>query len=102
MGKKVAPPTSFAGSRVVDPRFRRDLRARRAIRVELPEFLVCALEARVAEANDGAAPDERCTLDHYIESELVNLVTLRDVAELEERLPGFSEAVHQWVLEMGE
>jgi hypothetical protein len=83
-------------------RFRRDLRARRAIRVELPEFLVCALEVMVAQANDGAAADERCTLDHYIESELVNLVTLRDVAELEEQLPGFSDAVHEWVLETSE
>lgn len=82
--------------------FGADLRARRAVTIELPEFLICALEARVDEANDGAAADERCSLDHYIESELVNLVTLRDVAELEGRLPGFADAVRQWVVEMGE
>jgi hypothetical protein len=88
-------------STIARPRFGRDLRARRSVRLELPEFLVCALEARVAEVNDGARPEERCTLDHYIESELLNLVTLRDVAEMESRLPGFAEAVQQWVLELG-
>lgn len=82
--------------------FSRDLRARRPLQLQLPEFLICALEARVAEANDGAAPQEHCTLDHYIETELVNLVTLRDVAELDGRLPGFAEAVHEWVTEMRE
>ena len=34
--------------------FCRDLTARRTVRLELPEFLVFALEARVAEANEGA------------------------------------------------
>ncbi len=82
--------------------FRRDLRARRPVTIELPEFLLCALEARVAEANSDAEPAERCTLDHYIESELVNLVTLRDVAELELRVPGFARAVHEWIVEMRE
>jgi len=71
------------GTRVVAGTFRRNLHERRCLEIELPEFLFCALEARVAEANDGAPLDERCTLNHYIESELVNLVTLRDVAELE-------------------
>lgn len=82
--------------------FRRNLRARRAVTIELPEFLLCALEARVSEANDDASPGERATLGDYIESELVNLVTVRDVAEMELSIPGFAEAVHQWVREIGE
>jgi len=82
--------------------FGSSLLARRSVNLDLPEFLIRALEAHVAEANDGAAPEERCSLDHYIESELVNLVTLRDVAELELQLPGFAEAVHQWLIEMRE
>jgi len=82
--------------------FRRDLRARRSVTIELPEFLLCALETRVAEANTDAEPAERCTLDHYIESELVNLVTLRDVAELDLHIPGFARAVHEWINEMHE
>jgi hypothetical protein len=89
-------------TRVVAGSFRRNLQERRCLEIELPEFLVCALEARVAEANEGAPPDERCTLNHYIESELVNLVTVRDVAELDTRWPGFAEAIQRWIAEMRE
>jgi hypothetical protein len=77
-----------------------DLQRRRVIAIDLPEFLILALESRVEEANDGVVPAELCTLGQYIESELVNLVTLRDIAELETRRPGFAEAVHQWIIEM--
>ena len=89
-------------SNVLNGSFRRDLRSRRTLQVELPEFLICALEARVAEANDGAAAEELCTLNHLIESELVNLISLRDVAELEMAVPGFTGAVQQWLAEVGE
>ncbi|MBV9188833.1 MAG: hypothetical protein JO093_24720, partial [Acidobacteria bacterium] len=65
-------------------------------------FLLCALEARVAEANVDVTPPEHATLDHYIESELVNLVTLRDVAELEMYIPGFAQAVQEWIADMRE
>jgi hypothetical protein len=82
--------------------FRRDLRARRSVSIELPEFLLCALEVRVAAVNAGAEPAERCTLGHFIESELANLVTLRDVAELDLHVPGFARAVHEWINEMQE
>ncbi|MBV9494223.1 MAG: hypothetical protein JOZ54_08250 [Acidobacteria bacterium] len=78
------------------------MNGRRVLAIELPEFLIYALEARVAEANAGAPVEEHSTLDHLIESELVNLVTLRDVAELEARLPGFARAVEQWLRETGE
>src|SRR3954447_25014386 len=68
--------------------FRRDLQERRLISVELPEFLIFALEQRVLEANVGAPPGETSTLNDYIETELANLVTVRDVAELEATAPG--------------
>jgi hypothetical protein len=87
---------------VISGNFCRDLHARRPVTVELPEFLIRALESRVAETNRGAGPSELVTLSHYIESELVNLVTLRDVAELDFYIPGFAEAVQRWVLEMRE
>lgn len=89
-------------TRVLAGVFRRSLHERRRLDIELPEFLLHALETRVAEANHGAALHERCTLNHYIESELVNLVTLRDMAELEGRLPGFADAVRRWIFEMQE
>ena len=69
-------------------RFAADLCSRRVLQVELPEFIICALETRVAEINRRASPEECCTLGHLIESELVNLVSLRDVAELESTSPG--------------
>jgi hypothetical protein len=67
------------------------------LRLELPEFVLCALEARVAEANADLPTADQCTVDEYIESELVNLITVRDVAELEMRHPGFAEAVQDWL-----
>jgi hypothetical protein len=85
-------------SREPEPlRFRRDLSARRAIELELPEFVLFALEQRVAEANAASASGEAATLNDYVEPELVNLITLRDVGELEELAPGFATAVQRWL-----
>jgi hypothetical protein len=84
-------------SNVLEGPFRRDLRSRRSLQLELPEFVLCALEARVAEVNADAAAADPCTVDEYIESELVNLITVRDVAELAMRHPGFAEAVQEWL-----
>ena len=89
-------------SKILVAPFQRDLTARRSLTIELPEFVICALETRVGEANEQAPPHERSTLTDYIETELVNLVTLRDVAELEYRIPGFARAVNQWLHEIGE
>jgi hypothetical protein len=90
----------FEGERNANVRpgqFRRDLSGRRAIALELPEFLIYALEQRVAEANDGCLAGDAASLNDYIECELANLVTVRDVAELEVEAPGFSAAVASWV-----
>jgi hypothetical protein len=86
----------------VSGNFGRNLQSRRTLRIDLPEFLIRALEARLAEANEGATEEERCSLDHLIESELVNLISLRDVAELEMVVPGFASAVQCWLVEVGE
>ena len=85
---------------VVPGRFRRDLAARRSVVLELPDFLLYALDARVSEANAGEPPEDRVTLNDYIEAELVNLITLRDVAELDLSAPGFAEAVQSWLSNM--
>jgi hypothetical protein len=90
------------GGAVLSGHFSRQLQSRRVLQIELPEFVICALEARLAEANAGASAADRCTLDHLIESELVNLISLRDVAELEIMVPGFTNAVHHWLLEVGD
>jgi len=88
-------------STVCRPSFGRDLRARRVIRIELPEFLIYALEQRVLEANAGVSPGELSTIDDYIESELANLISVRDVAELELAAPGFGAAVQHWLNQIG-
>src|SRR4051812_16874930 len=80
--------------------FGRDLQARRVLAVELPEFLIYALEQRVLEANADASPEDVSTLDYYIEAELSNLITVRDVAELEAAVPGFAAAVQHWLGEI--
>ncbi len=94
--------TGKSGGALLAGHFHRDLQSRRALRIELPEFILCALEARLAEANADAPAEERCILDHLIESELVNLISLRDVAELEIAVPGFTNAVQHWLTEFGE
>jgi hypothetical protein len=63
----------------------------------LPEFLIFALEQRVSEANADASESEVVSIGEYVEAELANLITLRDVAELEIVSPGFTSAVHAWL-----
>jgi hypothetical protein len=89
-------------AKVLSGRFSNNLSARCLLQIELPEFLICALEARLSEVNVGALPHERCSLHNLIESELVSLVSVRDVAELEQTVPGFAHAVQQWLTELRE
>lgn len=85
---------------VVTGRFRRDFARRRRVTLDLPDFLLYALESRVNEANADTTCDDRCTLNDYVETELVNLITLRHVAELDLTAPGFADAVQTWLDEM--
>lgn len=75
----------------------RDLSSRRTVSLDLPEFIVRALECRVAEANRGASPDERVSLDHVVEIELAGGLSLAEVAHLERTLPGIAAAVSRWL-----
>ena len=86
------------GGKIVPGSFSRDLSSRRTLEIELPEFLICALQARLNDVNSEAAPQETCSLQNLIETELVSLVSIRDIAELEQRMPGFGKAVQQWYL----
>jgi hypothetical protein len=85
---------------IVAGTFRPRLASRRRVSIELPEFVICALEARVAEANDQLETHDRATIEDYIESELVNLITVRDVAEMDAVIPGYANAVEQWLNEL--
>ncbi len=78
---------------------RRALNSRRAITVELPEFLLQALEVRVAEANIGSEHDD-VTLDHLLELELAERLSIGEVAFLEQKVPGIGAAVSMWLREI--
>jgi hypothetical protein len=75
----------------------RQLTGKRAIALELPEFLVRALEARVEDANAGGSDADRVTLEHLVELELAESVSVADVAILESRIPGIGDAVSRWL-----
>lgn len=79
--------------------FRRERRltGRREISIELPEFLIVLLERRVNEANDGASAEERVTLSHLVEYQVAEMLSIRDVAELDMEMPGFTAAVQDWL-----
>ena len=81
---------------------RRDLSSRRSVNVELPEFLLCAIEHRLAEANEGASESERVTLNHLVERELAESLSIAEVALLERDVPGISAAVSRWLDEIAE
>jgi hypothetical protein len=76
----------------------RQLAERREIAIELPEFLIVLLEHRVNEANDGASAGERVTISHFVEYQVAQMLSIRDVAEFDLQVPGFSEAVQEWLL----
>jgi hypothetical protein len=74
-----------------------DLLSRRAITIEIPEFLLRAFECRLAEANEHASAEERVELEDLIEVQLAEGLSLAEVARLEPQVPGIGAAVCQWL-----
>ncbi len=75
------------------------LMSRRNIKVNLPEFVIRALEHRVAEANNIQVPGEDVALNDIVEWYLVGAISVRDVAVLNQQMPGFAKAVTKWLTE---
>jgi len=73
------------------------LNARRAIEVELPEFLIKALLHRVDETNFQASEDERVSLDDVVEWCVASPICIGDIPELEKAVPGFTDALNAWL-----
>jgi len=73
------------------------LNGRRAIEVELPEFLIRALLHRVEEANIGASDGEVVCLDDVIEWCVASPICVGDIPELEKSVPGFTDALNAWL-----
>ena len=62
--------------------------------------LIFALEQRVVEANTDVAEADLATLNDYVESALINLITLRDIAKLESIASSFASTVQTWLTEI--
>jgi hypothetical protein len=77
-----------------------DLKARRQVTLDLPEFLLRAFECRVAEANEDVTEEERLTLDNVVEVGLAASLSLAEIAHLERAVPGIGAAVSQWLSEI--
>jgi hypothetical protein len=72
----------------------------RDTRDRIARLLVRALQERVNEANEGVDEEERVDLNHLIEVQLAECVTIADVARLERDVPGMSKAVSRWLAEI--
>ncbi|HEX9981974.1 MAG TPA: hypothetical protein VGF69_01800 [Thermoanaerobaculia bacterium] len=73
------------------------LNRRTTVAVELPEFVVRALQHRVEVTNEGATPDEVVTLNDVIEWYLVSPLSVKELPSLETAVPGFSGALAKWI-----
>jgi hypothetical protein len=71
----------------------------RVVRINLPEFVVRALEHRVAEANQIQVPGQDVAFNDIVEWYLVGAISVRDVAVLDQQIPGFATAVNKWLNE---
>lgn len=73
------------------------LNRRRTLSVELPDFVLRALDMRVDDANQGADEDP-VDVNDVIEWLLVSELTVATMARYEHRIPGFSAAVFAWLM----
>lgn len=86
----------------VIPFQRREVLAQRVtISVELPRFVLDALQYRVQVANEEAAPEEQVLLNDVIEWYLISPLTLKEVPHIDAAVPGFTGALANWLLRTG-
>lgn len=75
------------------------LNRRRRVTVELPEFLMRAIRARVEEANENDPGEEEVSFNDVVEWLLVTEITLRRTPHLEACIPGFTAALAVWLMD---
>lgn len=73
------------------------LNRRCRIILEVPEFVVRAINCRVVEANENDPDGEGVDFNDVAEWILVTEVTLRRMPILETRIPGFTAAMFLWM-----
>jgi hypothetical protein len=70
---------------------------RRTVEVILPEFALRALRYRVDLANESAtSADDHVTLNDVIEWYVLSPLSVKEIPELEEAVPGFTSAFAKW------
>jgi hypothetical protein len=74
------------------------LNRRRRITIEVPEFVVRAIEFRVEEANDVDTGGEHVSFNDVVEWLLATEVSLRRMPILEQSIPGFTAAMFAWLM----
>jgi hypothetical protein len=75
------------------------LNRRRRVELELPEFVVRAIEWRVEEANVGATDAEEVTFNDVAEWLLATEATFKQLPKIEGSIPGFTAAMFFWLME---
>jgi len=83
---------------LIRPRLRDALVRRRTISVDLPEFALRALQYRADVANEAAEDTEEVvTLNDVIEWYVLSPLSVKEMPELEQVVPGFTAAFTAWL-----
>ena len=88
------PELAIFGTALAKP-----LNRRRQVTLELPEFLIRAIEYRVDEANETGDATEDVDFDDVVEWLLVSEVSIRRMPHLEHSIPGFTAAMLAWMMD---
>lgn len=84
----------------IRPRLRDTLIRRRTITLDLPEFAIQPLWHRAEIANEGATNDEdRVSFNDVAEWYLLSPLSVKDMPELEQAVPGFTAALTAWLFQ---
>jgi hypothetical protein len=74
------------------------LNRRRRVTVELPEFVIRAINWRVDEANAEDPENDIVEFNDVVEWLLASEVTIKRMPHLERSIPGFTAAMFTWLM----
>jgi hypothetical protein len=91
--RKAVPEVSVFGTALA-----KSLNRRRRITIEVPEFVIRAIEWRVEEANEDDSAGDCVTFNDVVEWLLVTETSTRRMPLLEQQIPGFTAAMFTWMM----
>ena len=74
------------------------LNRRRTISIELPEFVIRAVDLRVEDANGGDVGEDAVDFNDVVEWLLVSELSVRTMTQYEPHIPGFTAAAFAWLM----